>query len=424
MKKSSKTQSGKSSHNRNTMKSISTKNSFNKDYLSNTESQKGLVIEPHILPDGWTWKKFEDVCEIVGGSQPSKNKFIYHEKEGYIRLVQVRDYRTDKYITYIPKSEAKRVCTKDDIMIGRYGPPIFGIFRGIEGAYNVALMKAIPLDIITNRYLYYTLKRDDLFRYIELLSRRSSGQTGVDLAGLKAYLIALPPLPEQQAIATALSDVDGLIFSLTKLIDKKKNIKQGAMQELLTGKKRLDGFSGDWVEVKLGDVANRVTTGKLDANAMKPNGQFRFYTCAKDYYWIDEYAFDDEALLVSGNGANVGYIHYYKGKFNAYQRTYVITGFSENVKYIKVFLEKYLADRINAEVNSGNTPYIKMDTLTDMFIKFPPKPKEQAAIATVLSDMDSEIEALEQKLIKYNNIKQGMMQELLTGRIRLIEEVM
>lgn len=119
---------------------------------------------------------------------------------------------------------------------------------------------------------------------------------------------------------------------------------------------------------KLGDVIGKVTTGKLDANAMKENGEYRFYTCAKDYYFIDKYAFDNEALLVSGNGANVGYIHYYKGKFNAYQRTYVLSDFSIDVFYIKLYLDSYLKNRIKTEVSAGNTPYIKMDTITDMMI--------------------------------------------------------
>jgi restriction endonuclease S subunit len=106
--------------------------------------------------------------------------------------------------------------------------------------------------------------------------------------------------------------VDGLIASLTALIAKKRAVKHATMQQLLTGKTRLAGFTGEWEVKRLGDVCNQFKTGKLDANAMKIDGEYRFYTCARDYYFIDYYAFDAEALLVSGNGANVGYIHYYK----------------------------------------------------------------------------------------------------------------
>jgi type I restriction enzyme S subunit len=225
--------------------------------------------------------------------------------------------------------------------------------------------------------------------------------------------LPLPTKAEQTAIATALSDIDELISQTEKLIDKKKAIKQGVMQELLKPKK-------GWVTKKLGDVIDKVTTGKLDANAMKQDGDYRFYTCAREYYFIDYFAFDDEALLISGNGVNVGYIHYYKGKFNAYQRTYVLTGFKVNVWYVKIFLDKYLSERIATEVSAGSTPYIKMDTITDMKIQFPTSDSEQYSISNSINDIAAEIILIEIKLNKLKHQKQGMMQALLTGKIRLV----
>ena len=109
----------------------------------------------------------------------------------------------------------------------------------------------------------------------------------------------------------------------------------------------------EWEVKTLGDICERITTGKLDANAMVSNGDYPFFTCASEHYWIDQYAFDYEALLVSGNGANVGYIHYYNGKFNAYQRTYVISEFCADVQFIKLFLDRNLQQRIHTEVNAG-----------------------------------------------------------------------
>ena len=175
----------------------------------------------------------------------------------------------------------------------------------------------------------------------------------------------------------------------------------------------------DWDVVNLGRTCTQVTTGKLDANAMKEYGEYRFYTCAKDYYQIDTYAFDTEALLVSGNGANVGYIHYYKGKFNAYQRTYVLSGFLESIKYLQHYMGQKLADRLRVEVNAGNTPYITRGTLTEMKVALPPTKAEQEVIAEALSDADALIESLEQLLAKKRHLKQGAMQELLTGKKRL-----
>ena len=273
------------------------------------------------------------------------------------------------------------------------------------------------------------------------LSRQGAGRYKLNKATLEQLPCAIPSKEEQTAIANVLSDVDALLTELENLIAKKQAIKTATMQQLLTGKTRLPLFANhtevavegkskgtkpselgeipeDWEVGKLNDVCFSFKTGKLDANAMKKDGEYRFYTCAREHYYIDNYAFDTEALLVSGNGANVGYVHYFKGKFNAYQRTYVLSKFNADAKYLKIYLEEKLAERIRVEVNSGNMPYITMDTLTDMLIALPPK-DEQTAIATILSDMDNEIQTLEQRLAKTRQIKQGMMQQLLTGRTRL-----
>ena len=170
---------------------------------------------------------FGRYCSVSRRKSATPFLFSSQKKAGYIRLVQIRDYKTDKYATYIPEKLAKRFCKQDDIMIGRYGPPIFQILRGIEGAYNVALIKALPQGV-DKEFLYHTLKREDLFQYIDLLSRRTSGQTGVDLTNLKAFELSIPVLTDEQtAIAKALSDVDSLIVSLQRLIEKRKPSSRG-----------------------------------------------------------------------------------------------------------------------------------------------------------------------------------------------------
>jgi type I restriction enzyme S subunit len=174
-----------------------------------------------------------------------------------------------------------------------------------------------------------------------------------------------------------------------------------------------------WEAKTLGEVCGRITTGKLDANAMVADGGYPFFTCASKHYWIDKYAFDCEALLVSGNGANLGYVHYYNGKFNAYQRTYVISDFSTDVQFLKLFLDRNLQQRIRVEVNAGNTPYITMGTLTEMRVMLPRSPEEQRAIAGTLSDIDALIQSLDQLIAKSRDLKQAAMQELLTGNKRL-----
>lgn len=169
-----------------------------------------------------------------------------------------------------------------------------------------------------------------------------------------------------------------------------------------------------WSNIKINDICKKITTGKVDANAMVDGGFYRFYTCAKNYYFIDTFAFDIEALLISGNGANVGYIHYYKGKFNAYQRTYVLSDFNCDIHFLKFYLELFLPLRIDREKNDSNTPFIKMDTLTEMTISIPESQIEQRKIAKILSTLDKAIEQTEALIAKYKNVKKGLMHDLLS----------
>ncbi len=155
--------------------------------------------------------KIKDICDFVGGAQPPKEVFISEERDGYIRLIQTRDYKTDIFKTYIPKNLARRFCNETDIMIGRYGPPIFQILRGLEGAYNVALMKAVPKSNVLNDYLYYIIKQKDIFEYVEKLSARTGGQTGVDLDSLNEYPVLLPDKSYQQKVIGILKGIDDKI---------------------------------------------------------------------------------------------------------------------------------------------------------------------------------------------------------------------
>lgn len=166
----------------------------------------------------------DDVCTFVGGSQPPKSTFIYEKEEGYIRLIQTRDYKTDRFITYIPEASAKKKCSAQDVMIGRYGPPIFQILRGLEGAYNVALMKACPKDVILNDYLYYLLKQRNLFLYIDSLSSRTGGQTGVDIPNLKKYPVYLPEKPYQEKVVKILKGIDDKIDTNNRIRKKAEDL--------------------------------------------------------------------------------------------------------------------------------------------------------------------------------------------------------
>ena len=197
------------------------------------------------------------------------------------------------------------------------------------------------------------------------------------------------------------------------LLDKKIEIQKRKVEALKIYKKwlskKLFSFNSIY-EKKLGDLCS-ITTGKLDANAMNKNGKYRFFTCAKEYYYINTYAFDTEALLISGNGAYVGYINYYKGKFNAYQRTYVLDKFNEDIFYIKYFLDEFLPLRIFSEKKDGNTPYIVLSTLSNMTIKFPAF-NIQKIIVNILSELDKKINLSEERLKLLSRLKNFLLQQM------------
>ena len=124
----------------------------------------------------------------------------------------------------------------------------------------------------------------------------------------------------------------------------------------------------------LGELCS-ITTGKLDANVNNPNGLYPFFTCGKDTLSIDNYAFDGEAILIAGNG-DIGHTKYYYGKFNAYQRTYVLMGFKADAQFIKMGIDTYLPQKISEETQGGAMPYIKLSTLTSLKIPFTSEEKQ------------------------------------------------
>lgn len=251
------------------------------------ELKTGLKrTEGGLIPNDWLDLKVSDCVDFEGGSQPDKSSFSPVPRSGYIRLIQIRDYKSDRFETFVPVRLARRFCNERDIMIGRYGPPIFQILRGLSGAYNVALIKAVPRSGINKDYAYHFLRQERLFAFIERLSQRSSGQTGVDLKELRAYPLPLPPTEvEQNSIAQALDDTDELIESLQQLLAKKRQIKLGAMQELLTGKKHLPGFTECWEEKRIAEIANPIS----ERNDSRDD--FPVLTCSKHHGFVDSLRF-------------------------------------------------------------------------------------------------------------------------------------
>lgn len=173
--------------------------------------------------------KMKDVVQFEGGSQPDKSFFEYSPTENNVRLIQIRDYKSNKFITYIPKSLARRFCTADDIMIGRYGPPIFQILGGIDGAYNVALMKATP-KMGNREFIRHFLKQKCLLHYLEGLSKRTAGQDGIQMDKLKEYPVPYPPVELQNQFSSFVEQTEKSKLTILESLDKLEMIKKALMQ--------------------------------------------------------------------------------------------------------------------------------------------------------------------------------------------------
>ena len=290
------------------------------------------------------------------------------------------------------------------------------------------------------------------FRDRLIANSSSSANTNISQEALKQLKIPLPPtLTEQKAIATALSDVDNLISNLEKLIAKKKAMKQGAMQQLLTGKKRLPGFSGEWEESSIESLtpSNKkygIVDGPFGSNLKTEHYRKKGipiitsgfvtegYFKAENYLYVDEDKFKQEKrsavqggdIVMAKIGARCGAsailpLKHEEGILSGNALKIKIDEKNNSTQLIwQILWNIYKSGDLENITTTGAQPAISMANLKILKIILPPTIEEQKAIATILSDMDNEIEALENKKAKYQKIKQGMMQELLTGKTRLV----
>jgi type I restriction enzyme S subunit len=218
-----------------------------------------------------------------------------------------------------------------------------------------------------------------------------------------------------------LSDVDALLGGLDRLIAKKRDLKQAAMQQLLTGKTRLGGFHGEWEVKRLGEIAH-IKTGSRNNEDKIQDGKYPFYVRSEVVERINSYSHDCEAILVPGEGRIGNIFHYVNGRFDVHQRVYAITQFTPDVS--ARFVHFYMAMNFGAwamqNTVKATVDSLRLPTFQTFELRLPRTKAEQTAIATVLSDMDAELAALEARRDKTRALKQGMMQELLTGRTRLL----
>jgi len=369
--------------------------------------------EVGVIPEEWQAKPLGEGISLLSGHHVLAQN-CNTEGRGKPYITGPADFPNGVIINTKFTEKPSTLCRQGDILVTVKGSGA-GTIVLADSEYCISRqLMAIRVSGWDTGYVYESLRRD-----ASLFGAAATGLIpGLSRGDILDKKLASPLLPEQRAIATALSDVDGLLGVLDRLIAKKRDLKQAAMQQLLTGQTRLPGFHDEWEVKRLGEIC-RITTGKKDVNEGNPNGQFPFFTCSRSHTYSDSYSFDTEAILIAGNG-EVGNLHYFKGKFEAYQRTYILSEFTAHIRYLWQQLNARLADALGLGKIGSSIPYIKKENLVDFEFNSPLDTAEQSAIAEVLTEMDGELAALEQRREKTRALKQAMMQELLTGRIRLV----
>ena len=391
-----------------------------------------------MVPKGWTETYLGEVITHKKGF--AFNSGSYRDKG--IRIVRISDTTRNSVHSenpvYLAEEDANGLenykLTKDDIILSTVGsrPHLLDSMVGkavkvpleADGSLlNQNLVKVIPkASKITNEYLYEMLKNNRFIFFISTLVRGNANQVSITLSDLFQYQFVLPPLPEQKKIAKILSTWDKAITTTEKLLANSQQQKKALMQQLLTGKKRLmdkNGvrFSGEWRERLLGDIS-KITTGSSNRQDSHMHGAYTFFDRSEDIRTSDTYLFDCEAVTVPGEGQDF-IPKYFVGKFDLHQRTYAIMDFPEcHGKFlfyaIHYFRSHFLSQAVGSTVKSLRLPmFQKMKLKLPMF-------EEQQKIAAVLSTADQEISALQQKLDALKQEKKALMQQLLTGKRRVL----
>lgn len=277
---------------------------------------------------------------------------------------------------------------------------------------RVALLR--PFETQNARFLFARINASQAYFK---MSGAGSSQLNISKAAVESFSPFVPyDNTEQQKIGIFFSNLDELISFNQQKLDKLTKVKKALLQKMFPANGanvpeiRFKGFIDNWEQHNLGEYVN-ITTGKLDANAMVPDGKYDFYTSGIQKYKIDIPAFKGPAITIAGNGATVGYMHFADGEFNAYQRTYVLTEFKINREYLYFQIGQKLPKKIASEARTGSIPYIVLDMLTDLKI-FKPTETECEKLGSFFSKIDNLIDFHKYKLEKLKNLKKACLDDM------------
>ncbi len=389
------------------------------------------LTEIGIIPEDWDLVQLETMCMKDGlirgpfGSALKKEFFVNHgikvleQKNAINQSVGLGTYYiAQERFNFLRRFEAKN----GDVIVSCSGT-IGAAYILPELEYTCIINQALLLirlnkNIVSSSFFYYLFTWD---RTQSRITDSTQGGAMKNLVGMDIFrktVFAIPSKKEQTNIANSLSEIDHLITSLQKLIKKKQLIKQGVMQELLTGKRRLPGFTGEWETKRLGEIASIDKGQQLNSECFVGYGEYPVMNggISPSGYTNDFNAYGN-TVVISEGGNSCGYVNYMKDRFWQGGHCYSLAT-SQCDLFLYYALKCKEKDIMSLRVGSG-LPNVQISCLSELPILVP-SIDEQFEIASQLRDFDLDISAQKQRYAKLVLLKQAMMQELLTGRIRLL----
>lgn len=375
-----------------------------------------------------------------------------------VKATNIKDLKITKSTSFLSEdfliSNKKQIIKKQDIILSTVGsqPTVKESAVGQIGFYeweNKALLNQnsilIRTENLNKKYLFYKLTQKDFRFYLDRIATGTANHFFLKVEEIEKYNLCFhKKKEEQEKIATVLSQQEDQVNKIKTLIEKLEKRNQYYAERLLSGELRVrEGRDGaiefyeneEWKEIEvgnktklipatwnkdvLGDLVS-VTTGKKNANAGSEKGLYKFFTCSKEDKLINSYSFDQEAILIAGNGI-VGLSKYYNGKFDAYQRTYVLGDFKINGKYLFSFINRKFQKAIEKEIKGGVISYIKLENINDFEILYPSNNSELELLMDSLKKLNTELSQAKQLLKKEQKRFDWMSDALLSGEYQVID---
>jgi type I restriction enzyme S subunit len=403
--------------------------------------------EVGVIPEGWQVKPLVSLSTEIGDGIHSTPNYVKSSEFYFVNgnnLVNDRISITDNTMC-VSESEYKTLrknLTDRTLLLSINGT--IGNLASYNGEQVVLGKSAAYINVsksVSRTFISYCLKNRPTLLFFE---NELTGTTirNLSLQSLRNTPVPVPPtIEEQHAIAGALSDMDALIGALEQLIAKKRDLKQAAMQQLLTGQKRLPGFHGEWEVKRLGDVLARVANGAVyePVNSLGvpitrietiSDGTIDYDRVgyAKATTDLAKYKLEQGDILFSHINSvdHIGKVAIFRAETDLYHGMNLLLLRPANAadsQFLFYWLGSQQGRKKSASLAKQAVSQASINTSELKAIEVPlPSLPEQTAIAEVLSDMDAELAALEQRRDKTRALKQGMMQELLTGRTRLVDK--